>query len=65
MSFKEDFDYEIDKTVAECDSAREKLEGVGLSDTLVQLVRLAFTQGVVFGSTQAMKVTSAALQEKI
>jgi len=52
----DEFDYEIDNIVEECDAIRRKLEGVGLSDALVHIVRLAFTQGAVYSSAQAMRI---------
>jgi len=52
----DEFDYEIDNIVEECDAIRKELEGVGLSDVLVHIVRLAFTQGAVYSSAQSMRI---------
>lgn len=51
----DEFYFERDNIVEECDAIRKELEGVGLSDALVHIVRLAFTQGAVCSSEQTIK----------
>jgi len=36
--------------VSECDAMREELEGIGLSDAQVSIVKLAFKRGVAVGA---------------
>jgi len=37
---------DVDQVVAECDMRKERLEGVGLSDVGVGLIRFAYNEGV-------------------
>lgn len=55
----------VEQMVAEGDKMREEAEGVGLSDTLVHIVTLAFTKGQAFGSRGKSSFVRAlnALQE--
>ena len=54
----QEWDVEIKDTVSECDSLREKYEGVGLSDALVHIVHLAFARGAIHQCKQSFRTRS-------
>ncbi len=55
MTNLDEQDKAIEALIQEADETREREEGVGLSDTLVNIVKDAFIKGGRFASNQQIK----------